>query len=537
MSQSFSLLTKALFRVQADGAHLRLTLPEVCARLSASEDLEFQALRPHQQPAWHAFLVQLACLALEAEDWPDLPTDAESWSRLLRGLSPAWPDDEPWHLVVEDWTRPAFMQPPGTAADYHHAGVSAQELDRLVVSKNHDEKQRKLRVRTPEAADVWAYALVSLQGFAGQLGRGNYPTMRMNGGFASRPQFRLVFVEGSGAEFLRDVVAVRQSMDRLWRDAERMELGTDDPMALLWLAPWTDQALPLARVHPLCLEVCRRVRLRVGHGASLQVLTAPSQGMRVAAKDLKGNVLDPWIPVITDGEPRAFTAQADSFSYHRLAPLLFDEQRCKLPLLAGPTSAEIAGDLPATMRLQVLVGGSGRTDGCLRRDVPMPLPVLRRFASNRGMLAMRARAFIELAGIAQGKVLRAALLQYVDGREKVDWQNKDFGRAVAPWVTVLEQRIDEVFFDDLFATLAEAPLDETAARRRWADRLRELVQAVFGSAIASLPTRDRSRELARGRAERLLHHGLRAHLSDDPPSVPDAAAAPPHRRRATARPA
>lgn len=535
MSRCFSLLTEALFRVaRADGTRLRLTLPEVLARLSAGEDLEFLALRPHQLPSWHALLVQLACLALERADWPDLPVDAEGWSRLLRGLTPAWPDDEPWCLLVEDWARPAFLQPPGEATDYRDAGAAAQGLDLLVTSKNHDEKLGKLRAAVPVEADVWIYALVSLQGFAGYLGRGNFSTFRMNGGFASRPQFRLVFTEGSGTEFLRDVAALRQSTNELWDDADEMGLGTEDPLALLWLEPWAGQALPLSRVHPLCLEVCRRVRLRRTEGASLQLLTAPSQGMRIAAKDNKGHVLDPWIPVMADGEPRAFTAQTDSFSYHRLAPMLFDDQRCRLPLLARPTQAERDGDQPGTMRLQVLVGGSGRTDGCLHRDVPMPLPVLRRFVSERSALAMRARAFIELAGIAQGKVLRAALLQYVDGSDEVNWQNKDFAKAVAPWVAVLERRIDEVFFGDLFATLDEPPLDDTAARHRWVARLHELVQAVFDSATVSLPTRDRSRELARGRAERLLHNGLRMHLPGDPLPEPDAS---PRRGRCPARPA
>ena len=540
MARQLSLLTTPLLRaVRADGSRARLTLPDVLARLSAGEDLAFPSLRPHQLPAWHAFLVQLACLALDANDWPELPTDAGGWRRLLRSLTAAWPDDEPWCLVVDDWAQPAFLQPPGAAADYRAGGTSAQNLDLLVAAKNHDEKLGKLRAPVPEAADVWIYALISLQGFAGYLGRGNFPTFRMNGGFASRPQFRLVFDEGSGTEFRRDVQALRLAMDGLWHDADTLGFGRDETLELLWLVPWADQALPMSQLHPLCLEVSRRVRLRALGDNGLQVFTAASTGMRVAAKDNKGHVLDPWIPIMKDGEARAFTAQADSFSYHRLAPLLFDDQRCRLPLLALPTLAERDGDAPALMRMQVLVGGSGRTDGCLRRDLPLPRPVLRRFVSQREHLALRARAFIELASLAQGKVLRAALLQYVDGRDKVDWQSKDFAKAVSPWVTVLERRIDEVFFGVLFETFDEPPLDDLAARQRWTSCLRDRVQAVFVAAIGALPTRDRSRELARGRAERLLHNAMRMHLADDLPAPEPAAdkAVAGRRRGAAAKPA
>lgn len=521
-----SLLDEPLFRVASAGSSARLTLPEVLARLAAGDDLVFVALRPHQEAAWHAFLVQLAFLALEAAGWPAVPTDPTDpagWRRLLRLLSTQWPSDEPWHLEVDDWRMPAFLQSPGSPADYREAGGSAQELDLLVTSKNHDEKIGKLQMRADDAVDVWVYALVSLQGFAGFLGRGNYSTMRMNGGFASRPQFRLVFTEGSGAEFVRDLAALREHAATLWHNAADMGMGTTaDAARLLWLEPWAAAPLPLAKVHPLCLEVTRRVRLRSDADGALRVWTAPSTSMRVAAKDNKGLVLDPWIPVMKDGEPRALTAQADTFQYHRLAPLLFDRSRSELPALALPTDDELDADAPAVLRMQVLVGGSGRTDGYLRRELPMPPPVLQRFARDRDQLAVRARAFVELASVAQGKVLRAALLQYVDGSDEVDWQNKDFGKAVSPWVAVLERRIDDAFFETLFATLGEPPLGAAAARSRWAGVLRALVRGVFDAAVASLPTRDRSREFARGRAERLLRNAMRLHLADEEPVNADA---------------
>lgn len=532
---SLSLLSDPLIRVLSDDdAPRQMSLPEVLASLSQAGDLQFIALRPHQEAAWHAFLVQLAVLALEAAEWPPLPRDPAGWQVLLRRLTPRWPNDEPWCLVVEDWQQPAFMQPPGAVGQHRGRCASAQELDLLVTSKNHDEKIGKLRGRASADGDLWLYALVSLQGFAGYLGRGNFSTMRMNGGFASRPQFRLLFQEGSGAEFVRDVDALRAAADALWHDADQLQIGTDDdPLTLLWQEPWSDQslALPLTRVHPLCLEVTRRVRLCLVADGSLQALTAPSGSMRVAAKDNKGNVLDPWIPLRLDGEVRALTAQADTFNYQGLAPLLFDEAFCKLPRLAHPTVAEHDSREPAILRARVLVGGSGRTDGYLRRDVPMPPGVLRRFFTQRGELALRAKAFVSLAGAAQGKVLRPALLQYVDGGVDVNWQNKDFSKAAAPWVQALERRIDDAFFRELFATEGEPRMSDAQARRHWVRGLRDLVQQVFLTAVASLPTRDRSRQLARGRAERVLSYGMRVHLADEDPLDGATATAPPRRSR------
>jgi CRISPR system Cascade subunit CasA len=514
-----SLLGDPVLRVATEEGKARaLTLPQLLAQLSGGAALSFIALRPHQRAAWHAFLVQLAFLALEAGVRTEPPQDDAAWAELLRGLTPEHPGDEPWHLVVDDWTLPAFMQSPcvaGAQGDYRNAVGSAQELDLLVTSKNHDEKIGKLRPVLPEAVDVWVYALLSLQGFAGFLGRGNFNTMRMNGGFGSRPQFRLLTQRGSGVEFLRDLGALQAGTDNLYSAAETAQIGLDRPLALLWLPPWSAAALPLRRVHPLCLEVTRRVRLR-GATAGLEMLSAASATMRVAAKDAKGLVQDPWTPVIKDGEPRALTAQADSFNYHRLAPLLFDDTRYQLPLLARPTEAEIDAGGGATLLAQVLVGGSGRTDGALRREVPMPTFVLRKFATQRDVLAARARTFIDLASLAQGKVLRAALLQFVDGSEDVNWQNKDFAKAVMPWVELLERRIDDVFFAELFKTVTQPPMPDAEANSRWIATLSALARETFDLAVSALPTRDRSLQMARTRAERVFDNGLRKHLQAEP---------------------
>ena len=64
--------------------------------------------------------------------------------KLFRGLTPNYPDDEPWQLVVDDITKPAFMQPPASSKakeqEYKAAVATPDELDMLVTSKNHDLK-------------------------------------------------------------------------------------------------------------------------------------------------------------------------------------------------------------------------------------------------------------------------------------------------------------------------------------------------------------------------------------------------------------
>jgi CRISPR system Cascade subunit CasA len=98
---TYNLLTEPLIYAAPCG---RKTLPGLLAALSRDEVECFPALRPHQGPAWHMFLVQLAALALHRAGVGEFSTEECDWANTLRGLTPDFADDEPWRHVVEDWS-------------------------------------------------------------------------------------------------------------------------------------------------------------------------------------------------------------------------------------------------------------------------------------------------------------------------------------------------------------------------------------------------------------------------------------------------
>jgi putative thioredoxin len=69
-----NLLTELL--IQTDRG--MLSLPGLLAAMARGEVAAFPALRPHQRPAWHMFLVQLAVLALSDAGATELPEDEEA---------------------------------------------------------------------------------------------------------------------------------------------------------------------------------------------------------------------------------------------------------------------------------------------------------------------------------------------------------------------------------------------------------------------------------------------------------------------------
>jgi CRISPR system Cascade subunit CasA len=183
-----NLLTDPLLPILSARAERRLVdLPTLLAAYADDRVLDLAFLRPHQRADWHSFCVQLAALALHRASPDVVVNDAEPWRESLRRLTAAWPDDEPWRLVVDDVTKPAFMQPPVPpgSADPHRTPIhTADDLDVLVTAKNHGVKQGIGIDASPAA---WIAALVLLQTTGGFLGAGNYGIARMNGGFATRP--------------------------------------------------------------------------------------------------------------------------------------------------------------------------------------------------------------------------------------------------------------------------------------------------------------------------------------------------------------
>ncbi len=502
-----NLLTDSLFSVaDTSCTSHKCSLPDIYELATTDEVSNFERIRPHQIPALHAFLVQLGCIACEAAGLSSPPEHADDWRRILRSLTPAWPDDEPWRLLVADWTQPAFLQPaqPEAAPPLKTRVEQPDKLDFLVTAKNHDLKQRRMG---SSSAEDWFFALLSLQTQEGFLGQGNYGIARMNGGFANRSFLTLAPEHaGFGGRVFRDIRALLSNIDAFH---ETTVLGNG--RTLLWLEPWDGTtSIAVQECHPLFIEVCRRIRL-VEENDTISAALGNSKVPRVDAKAFFGNVRDPWLPLdIRSEPPKAMTLAADGFSYRRMAQLLsgFDG-RYQLPFLAKPTKRE--NKEPMAYEAYGLVRGQGKTEGFHRRRILVPRSALRLFHEPDGQekLVERCRIFMDLAANASGKVLRPALIQLYQGKADVEWNKPSNDALCRPWLKRLDDQIDERFFPVLFNTLDEG---DGEARLRFSEVLREHVQSTFDDAAEAAPHQEDCRDIARARAELLLARLLRKHL-------------------------
>lgn len=504
-----SLLTDASIRA-CSGAG-RLTLPGVLAALSRAEPLVFPALRPHQRQAWHALLVQLATIALSRAGLRDLPEDEAAWTDLLRALTPDWPGDEPWSLIVEDLEVPAFLQAPlpsGETLDGWKSLIeSPDDLDMTVTAKNHDLKSSAVAVAE---ADDWLFALVSLQTQEGVMGAGKYGIARMNGGYGSRATFALV--PPAGERFRREVGHLLDVRPKLLRDFEWML--EEGGLALTWLEPW-DGSSPrsLWGLDPYFVEICRRVRL-VREGGRLVARETGSKAARIHAKEQKGNLGDPWTPIARD-EPRALSVTAEGFGYRRIVELLDLAKWERPPLsLAYPDDPEEGLMLLAS----AMARGQGKTEGLHERLIPLPNDAKWTFLSSeaRDRLAEVSQRRVDDAGNLSRKALRPALfVLFQGGPDEVAWQRPSTDQQARPWLAAFDRRVDTAFFDDGEAELwsevgAEPGSDaEDAARLAWLALLRDLGREILEAAEEAGPRTAMRYPRARARARRAFEGAWR----------------------------
>lgn len=497
------LLKDKLITVRFRSSNCVLSLPEIYERVFSDSISDFVSLRPHQRHAWHALLCQLGALACIRAGLAGPPADAPAWERILRALTPDFPDDEPWSLVSSP-DRPAFLQPATGPLDALKPVSTPDELDMLVTAKNHDLKGARMVGARP---DDWLFALVTLQTMEGFLGAGNFGISRMNGGFANRPGVGIAPPGGVGAHVMRDVRRLIDLHDDL---LNRNDEYDEDGPALLWLEQWDGAAsLPRNGLHPYYIDVCRRVRLTETVGV-IAARIGNSKAMRVRMTKEEGGITgDPWTPVRTGPDlGKALTVDARGFDYRRLADIIAGDGYVRAPLQEfGP------GESGDGWRLvcRALARGQGKTEGYHERSVPIPPSAIRNFGTEGG--------YTRLSGISKERIDNAAAVRsalrfglmtlFQNGSDMFNPRDPSSERRAAPFLDRFNDLVDADFFERLFDEYVAAEGEPgRLARRAWLLDLFARAKALLKDAEARSPASSVRRYRARVRAAEALERGF-----------------------------
>ncbi|TSE20600.1 CRISPR type I-E CasA/Cse1 [Tepidimonas alkaliphilus] len=489
------LLTDPMIGVRTIAGQQRLNLPELLAALSAGKVESYTGLRAHQADPWHVFLVQLAASIQARHPTASLPADAAYWREGLLDLAEGIP--EAWQLVVEDVTKPAFLQHPWRswdeeAADYgvktsrgqavfDPKATTPDELDVLVTSKNHDVKMARVGAGLAEA---WLYALVMLQTTSGFLGQGNYGIVRMNGGFGSRSIVAWAESRQPSARF----VAETQALEVLRAETCKKFRYAPRGMVLTWLTHWDRDSHQFhltdgTKLEPWFIEACRPLRLRQLKDGRLMALGAGSKARQIGPKTLEnGDVGDPWTPINVGDKKKgqsALTLSADGFTPQKLTALIF-EDGFQLTALQKPRP----GEQPGWLLASCLVRGQGTTEGFHRVEIPIPpkarLTLLHK--QKRETLAHLAQSLLADAKDVS-TALGVALTVLTEGGP----QEADFKR-VETWIGAARQQFSQQWNALYFPTLWRgADEDHQKVRADWQQQLVDRAQALLNEATSRLP--------------------------------------------------
>ena len=495
----FNLLTHHLIRVdRSDGTRDVLSLPGVLEAMVSDRVTGFPALRPHQRHAWHAFLAQLGVLALVKAGYTDPPHGEEEWRELLRMLTPGFPHDDPWCLVVEDSANPAFMQCPATEglAAYKKLQTTPDDLDLLATAKNHDVKSS---IASHAEADDWVFALIDVQTMSGYLGAGHHRIARMNGGYSSRPCLGLAPADGGlGAHVVHDIRRMIELRDRLSHAYAPHYFDPENGLALLWLEPWDGtNSFRMEHLDPYFIEICRRVRLGCRNGRIVG-LTATSKKPRISAAEAKGDVGDHWTPVTVDG--KALSLSSVGFRYDRLQKLILDGKAFRLP---PAMEVDASSDDSWQLVARGIAAGQGKTEGYHERtDIVLGPKMTRSMLSGgegRDELAELGKAQIEEINEVTRALGLAIAIAASGGKDAASLSKSDRERGY-PYLRRLDAVADSHFFSALQERFEAPEEDRPAARRVFARLLIRRASALLREATETVPCTSIHRFRAQARA-------------------------------------
>lgn len=460
------------------------TLPGLLARLGDATLGDFPRVRPHQFHPWCMFLTQLAAIALHRTGEADPAQSEERWRALLLALTDG--HHEPWTLVVDDLSQPAFLQSPVPEGHIEAWATCAvpDDIDVLVTAKNHDVKTSQLDGTCPE---YWVYAITTLQTMEGYPGRGYNGISRMNGGYGSRPRVGLTPDPTPSARFHRDVAVLLAQWPTLL-DRGYSDRGT----GLVWTTPWDGRtSLAMADLSPHFIEICWRLRLVAADDHLCARYTTTSTRRCLNEYDT-GDVGDAWIPVERQ-KGTALTVGRNGFDYRLLTRVLFEGDYAPAATQAtSPTDPD-----PMLFAASAMARGQCKTEGLHERFVPLPKPIRFKLGvpAERASLAARATARVAAAALMHEKVLRRAL-----GRLRGGVPGDEY-----------DAQVDEVFFEDLFATADE---DDDHARLMFEQRLRDIAWTELQAAItrSGLSGTHQLRDISE--AERVFRACMAKHFPD-----------------------
>lgn len=432
-------------------------LPWILHALEDGERIRFDHLRPHQEHAWHLFLVQTAAMLGPTNDWEGrLQAEGDIWD-----IHP-----EPGEC--------GFFQPAGRIEDGYTRQTYLEREDIPGMSANHRAKGH-----LPSSLDYWLYVLVAAQTISRYYAHHRQST-RTSGGYGDRPYISKVKNLSWPGRFESDVSLARSmhgdedGIQFMWANLEEVDFFGDE------------SRLSLSDCHPLVVDSCRPYRME--DGVLYYRSGWPNEPLKTKGNALHGELEDPWLPINTeDGETERTTR--NGFSYDIVRKYLAGKT-IKTPSL----QQEMGED--CYFIAQSIAGDQGGTSGIHRRVVKLPADLSDELFPNEDTFSRRSKQYVTAASRVKSQALRPAIMTLLEGS----------GGTNVPYLNRYESRVDQDFFPHLFKH-AESEVGVGL----WTNHLCSIAEKLLEEALGTSQDWERSASadtIFRSRTSDLRHHEL-----------------------------
>jgi len=526
------------YRQANTGERVAATLPEVLVAMARNQVRDFPALRPHQRHPWHAFLVQLATVALHRSERTEPFATVDEWRAALLALTPDAPDGAAWSLV-SPINRPAFLQSPVLPRveldkkgkekiveyDQWDKLIAADLIDVLKASRNHDLKMQRV---TRASFDDWIFSLVSLQAQSSSDSGSYKQSARVAGGYGRRASVGISTNNGCGDRWRRDLNLSLEKRVSVAHDFVLDECG----ISLVWLLPWDGSkksALTSSQLAPFFLENCRRIRFELEADKLIaRIDKTPNTRIQTSGDGKTGDI---WAPIkivqkTTDKDAQEREKQEQvftlkdplGFNYVTAVNILFSQNGFKSSLaMRFQKNDSFEG---ATVLMQSIARDADNNNmGYHERHIPISRTVVKAFF-EKSTDDLAKRATDRTAEIAKVKeFLEHAVLVLFNKSLQFTKTEKDFFSAInklptsakrlsQKFIESFDALCDSSFFYELIDEVEAS--DREGVREQWLRTLAKRADLVLKSAFTAGPRNEQLRYRAQSAALDRLYSAMKS---------------------------
>jgi CRISPR system Cascade subunit CasA len=407
------------------------SLPWILHALEEGQDLRFDHLRPHQEHAWHLFLVQTAAMLGPTDDW----------DKRLRAVGDIWDvHPEPGNC--------GFFQPAGRIEDGYKPQTYLEREDIPGISANHRAKGH-----FPASLDYWLYVLVAAQTISRYYTHHRH-SIRTSGGYGDRPYVSKVTGLSWPDRFKSDVSLARsmhgegEGVRFLWRHLDEVDFFGDK------------SRLSFSDCHPLVVDSCRPYRMK--EGVLYYRAGWPNEPLNTDIGDLHAELEDPWLPINTEnGETERTTRRG--FTYDIVRDYLAGKE-IKTPALQRNLEDD------CYFVAQSIAGDQGGSLGIHQRVVKLPADLSDALFPNDDTFDRRSKQYVTEASKVKSQALRPAIMTLAG----------DSDGHSGSYLDRYEARVDQDFFPHLF----DHASDERGVEL-WGNHLCDVAGDLFREALPS----------------------------------------------------